>query len=77
MAKEEVKKEETKVVTPEVDFVQLVKEASNQAMGSASFIRINLKKDITTPGLLALNEAYKESGYEVFINGKHVLLLKN
>lgn len=68
MAKEEVK---------EVDFVKLVKEAASQAMGQASFIRVNLAKDITTPGLLALNKEYEGSGYEVFINGKHVLLLKN
>ncbi len=73
MAKED-KKEEVKV---EVDFVQLVKESATPAMGQASFIRINLPVDITTPGLVALNKEYKSSGYEVFINGKHVLLLKN
>jgi hypothetical protein len=75
MAKENVK-EEVKVVQ-EVDFVKLVKEAANSAMGQSSFIRVNLPVDITTPGLVALNKEYKDSGYEPFINGKHVLLLKN
>jgi hypothetical protein len=75
MAKED-KQPEVKAA-PEVDFVKLVREAATQSMGSSSFIRVNLPVDITTPGLLALNKEYKNSGYEVFINGKHVLLLKN
>ena len=75
MAKENT--EDKSKPTTEVDFVKLVKEAANTSMGSSTFIRVNLPVDISTPGLLALNKEYKSSGYEVFINGKHVLLLKN
>lgn len=70
MAKEQIKAEVVKI-----DFVKLVKEAT-QAQGASSFTRVNLKEDVTVEGLKALSDEYAKDGYEVFSNGKSVVLLK-
>lgn len=68
---------EQKVETPKekTDFVKLVKD-SVPSMGASSFVRVNLKEKITVDGLEDLNKEYTSQGYEVFANGKSVLLLK-
>ena len=76
MAKEDKKVEQAKAdVTLKTDFVQLVQDAV-PAMGQSTFTRVNLGKHVTDDGLEALNEEYSKQGYEVFSNGKSVLLLK-
>lgn len=74
MAKQETK-QETKVESPKTDFVNLVKEAV-PSLGVTQFTRVNLKMHVTDAGVEALNEVYAKEGYEVFSNGKSVLLLK-
>ena len=73
MAKETKQEEEKKA--PSTDFVKLVKEAV-PSLGLAQFTRVNLKMHVTDAGVEALNEVYAKEGYEVFSNGKSVLLLK-
>ncbi len=75
-AKQEAPKVEAKVETPKTDFVKLVKDAT-QSMGMTHFTRINLDKHITDQALEGLNAEYLPQGFEVFSNGKSLLLLKS
>lgn len=63
------------VKEPVVDFVTMVKEAT-QAHGMSSFLRVNLKKNVTDAGLEDLTEEYGKQGYEVFSNKNTVVLIK-
>lgn len=74
MATEETTQQEQSA--PEIDFVQLVKDAV-QGHGMSTFLRVYLDKHVTDEGLEKLNEEYASQGYEVFTRDKSVLLLKN
>lgn len=74
MATEETTQQEQSA--PEIDFVQLVKDAV-QGHGMSTFLRVYLDEHVTDEGLEKLNEEYASQGYEVFTKDKSVLLLKN
>ena len=69
------KQEQAVQEVPETDFVQLVKDAV-PSLGVSQFTRVNLMSHVTDAGVEALNKEYASQGYEVFSNGKSVLLLK-
>lgn len=72
MAKDKVEVKEV----AKTDFVKLVKEAT-QAHGASTFIRVNLPEEVSAEGLKMLNKEYSKEGYEVFSNGKSIVLLKS